>query len=154
VLRFERHLPESIETLWRRVTDPDEMRAWFPTRIEIVEWKVGAALTHHFDGHDVDPLPGTVVEWRPPHRVIFTWGEDSIDFELSEGPQSGIDFVLAAQSSASHAARDAAGWESCLDQLQFNRETESWWNRFDRYVASYEPVLGPQEGPPKGFEVL
>jgi uncharacterized protein YndB with AHSA1/START domain len=54
VLRFERHLPGSVGTVWRAVTDPDQMRAWFPTRIEIEEWKVGASLTHHFDDDDID----------------------------------------------------------------------------------------------------
>jgi uncharacterized protein YndB with AHSA1/START domain len=42
ILRFERHLPKPIEEVWRAVTDPTEMRAWFPTRIEIDEWKAGA----------------------------------------------------------------------------------------------------------------
>ena len=41
VLRFERHLAQPVETTWRAVTDPDEMRAWLPTRIEIAEWKGG-----------------------------------------------------------------------------------------------------------------
>ncbi len=88
VLRFERHLSVSIEAAWRAATDLDEMRAWFPTRIEIEggEWKPGARLAHHFDGHDIDPLPGTVLEWDPPRRARFTWGTDTIGFELAPGP--------------------------------------------------------------------
>ena len=50
------------------MTDLDEMRSWFPTRIELDEWKAGASLVHHFDGHDIGPLTGTVLEWDPPHR--------------------------------------------------------------------------------------
>ena len=61
IIRFERHLPKPVDVVWRAVTDPDEMRAWFPTKIEIDEWKVGASLTHVFGEHDIDPLPGTVV---------------------------------------------------------------------------------------------
>jgi uncharacterized protein YndB with AHSA1/START domain len=152
-LRLERDLPASIDAVWRAVTDPDEMRSWFPTRIEIDEWKVGGHLTHHFDGHDLDPLPGTVIEWQPPHRVRFTWGEDTITFELTAAPVHGTTFVLTAESSPPRVARDAAGWESCLDQLQFGRETESWTIRFDHYVANFQPVFGHQDGPPENFDV-
>ena len=83
VLKFERHLQKPVDDVWRAVTDPAEMRAWFPTRIEIDEWKVGAQLTHFFDEHDIDALPGKVLEWDPPRRVSFTWGTDTICFELA-----------------------------------------------------------------------
>jgi len=85
-----------------------------------------------------------VIDWRPPHPITF---------ELAAAPEGGTDFVLRTESSAEHAARGAAGWEGCLDQLQFARETESWTDLFDHYVVAFEPVLGPQEGPPEGFQV-
>ena len=150
VLRFERHLARPVEDVWRAVTDPTEMRSWFPTRVEIAEWKVGASLTHHFDGHDIDPLPGTVLEWDPSRRVRFTWGEDTIGFDLTPAPDGGTVFVLTEELSAGHAARNAAGWESCLDRLEHGSETEPWQPRFEHYVAAFEPRLGHQEGPPEG----
>jgi uncharacterized protein YndB with AHSA1/START domain len=150
ILRFERHLPRPVDAVWRAVTDPEQMRAWFPTRIEIVEWKAGATLTHFFDGHDTDPLPGTVLEWDPPHRVCFTWGTDRIGFELTPAPDGGTIFVLTEELGANIAARNAAGWEACLDRLERGRERESWNQRFDRYTAQFEPLLGHQDGPPGG----
>lgn len=153
VLRFERRLLEPLETVWRAVTDPEEMRSWFPTRVEIDEWKVGASVTHHFDEPSIGPLPGIVVDWLPPHKVGFTWGEDTIRFQLSATPGDDTLFVLTEELSAAHAARNAAGWDACLDRLQFKRETESWTSRFNRYCALFEPVLGPQEGPPEAFHV-
>lgn len=154
VLRFERHLPGSVEAVWQAVTDPIQMRAWFPTRIEIDEWAVGASLTHHFDDHDIEALPGTVLSWDPPHGVSFTWGPDTIAFALTEAPGGGTTFVLTEELSASHAARNAAGWDSCLDQLQLGEENEAWGPRFERYAATFEPILGHQEGPPEGFNDL
>jgi uncharacterized protein YndB with AHSA1/START domain len=153
VLRFERHLPRSPAEVWRAVTDPLEMRSWFPTRIEIEQWKVGAELTHYFDEHDIDPLPGTVLEWDPPHRVRFTWGTDTISFELAPSTGGGTLFVLTEELDANHAARNAAGWEACLDRLQGGVEREPWRARFDRYADRFESVLGSQDGPPDGIEV-
>ena len=151
VLRFERHLPKPIEAVWRAITDPAEMRTWFPTRIEIDEWKVGADLTHFFEDHDIDPLPGTVLEWDPPRRVSFTWGADIIGFELTAASDGATTFVLTEELGASVAARNAAGWEMCLDRLEHRTAGESWKPRFERYVAAFEPMLGRQEGPPEGY---
>jgi uncharacterized protein YndB with AHSA1/START domain len=153
ILRFERHLPRDVEAAWRAVTDPAEMRAWFPTRVEIDggQWQAGARLTHHFHGHDIEPLPGTVLEWDPPHRVRFTWGEDTIGFELTAAPDGGTIFVLTEELSASAAARNAAGWESCLDRLQHGEVRENWKARFAHYAAELEPTLGHQDGPPAGY---
>jgi uncharacterized protein YndB with AHSA1/START domain len=130
------------------------MRSWFPTRIEIDEWRVGAKMTHFFDDHDIDPLGGTVLEWAPPHCVSFTWGLDTITFELSELADDVTLFVLTEELDASHAARNAAGWDACLDRLQDGSEAEPWKVRFDRYVSTFEPVLGRQEGPPQGYRGL
>lgn len=152
VLRFERHLARPVADVWRAVTDLAEMRAWFPTRIDIEggQWKAGARLTHHFDGHDIGPLPGTVLDWDPPHRVRFTWGSDTIGFELAAAPGGGTIFVLTEELSASAAARNAAGWQACLDNLEHGHEREGWTSRFDRYTAAFEPLLGRQDGPPEG----
>jgi uncharacterized protein YndB with AHSA1/START domain len=151
VLRFERHLTKPVDSVWRAVTDPDEMRSWFPTRIVIEEWKVGAPLTHHFDDHDIDPLPGSVLEWDPPRRVAFTWGTDTIGFELTAAPDGGTIFVLTEELGAQIAARNAAGWEVCLDRLAHGDAGEPWEPRFARYVSAFEPTLGHQEGPPDGY---
>ena len=147
ILRFERFLPRPIEQVWRAVTDPDEMRVWFPTRIEIDAWEPGAPLTHHFDGSDLPPLPGTVLECAKPRRLVFTWGEDTITFDLTPA-DGGTRFELSEQLGANHAARNAAGWEVCLDRLVLGHVTEPWAARFERYTAAYTPILGAQEAPP------
>jgi uncharacterized protein YndB with AHSA1/START domain len=147
VLRFERFLPRPVEEVWRAVTDPAEMRAWFPTRIEIDRWESGASLTHHFDDQSLDALPGTVLECSEPHRLVFTWGDDTIGFELS-AVEGGTTFVLTEELGASKAARNAAGWEVCLERLVAGSVGEDWASRFERYSAAYAPLLGKQDGPP------
>ena len=152
VLRFERFLPRPVEDVWRAVTDQAEMKAWFPTRIEIDHWEQGAELTHHFDDQPFGPLPGKVLECDPPHRLSFTWGEDTIGFELIPA-EGGTTFVLTEELGASKAATNAAGWEVCLDRLVDGVAGEDWRPRFERYVAQFEPVLGHQDGPPEGANV-
>jgi uncharacterized protein YndB with AHSA1/START domain len=151
ILRFERHLPRPIEEVWRAVTEPEQLSAWFPSRIEIDEWKVGARLRHHFDGHDLDPLEGEVLECVPPRRLSFTWGTDTISYSLTPAAGGGTTFVLTEELGAAIAARNAAGWESCLDRLVDGADGGDWRPRFERYVADFEPVLGRQEGPPTGY---
>ncbi len=152
VLRFERFLPRPVEEVWRSITDPTELRAWFPTRIEIAHWETGANLIHHFDGQSFDALPGTVLECSAPHRLMFTRGDDTIDFELS-ATDGGTTFVLTEELGASKAARNAAGWEVCLERLVEGVVAEEWTPRFERYNASFVPLLGAQEGPPARIHV-
>jgi uncharacterized protein YndB with AHSA1/START domain len=152
VLRFERFLPRPVEEVWQAVTDPTQMRAWFPTRIEIDRWEPGATITHHFDGQPVAPLPGKVLECSEPHRLVFTWGEDTIGFELSPA-EGGTLFVLTEELAAPHAARNAAGWEVCLERLVAGTVGEDWRPRFERYKTAFEPALGPQDGPPADVKV-
>ena len=151
VLRFERFLPRPIAEVWRAVTDPAEMKAWFPTRIDIDRWEVGATFTHHFEEDAFGPLPGRVLECDEPHRLVFTWGDDTIGFDLS-ATEGGTTFVLTEELAAPHAARNAAGWEVCLERLVEGVADEDWKPRFDRYSATFEPLLGAQEGPPAGVK--
>jgi len=61
--------------------------------------------------------------------------------------------VLIDELPAGAAARNAAGWEVCLDRLTgLDPSADAWRPRFDGYVAAFEPVLGPQEGPPAGYK--
>jgi hypothetical protein len=78
---------------------------------------------------------------------VFTWGEDKIFFELSAAV-GGTSFVLTEELSAAKAARNAAGWEVCLERLTAGAVGEDWTSRFARYTATYEPLLGAQDGPP------
>jgi hypothetical protein len=73
-------------------------------------------------------------------------------FELyPEGP--GTRLVLIDQLQASAAARNAAGWEDCLDLLAGRPvDKDAWRRRFTAYAAAFEPAIGPQEGPPAGYK--
>jgi uncharacterized protein YndB with AHSA1/START domain len=153
-VRFERHLPQSPDVVWRALTDPEELKAWFPCDIVVDAWKVGASLTFRFRDQAVPDMAGTVLELDEPRLLAYTWGEDdTLRFELTPHASGGTVLVLIDELRAGIAARNAAGWEVCLDRLTGSTAADDAWRpRFARYVDAFEPTLGPQEGPPPGFD--
>jgi hypothetical protein len=98
-------------------------------------------------------LTGTVLAVDEPKLLSYTWGDDEIlRFELyPEG--AGTRLVLSDQLQASWAARNAAGWDDCLDRLAgLPGDKDAWPRRFAAYSAAFESVIGPQEGPPAGYK--
>jgi uncharacterized protein YndB with AHSA1/START domain len=148
-VRFERHLSQPPPEVWRAITEPEGQRAWFPGVILTDEWKVGATLTFRDDNMK---FTGTVLELDEPRLLVFTWGPDTLRFELRPEPAGGTLLVLVDELPPETAARNAAGWDVCLDRLAGNDQPDDWKPRFDRYTRAFEPVLGPQEGPPPGYE--
>jgi uncharacterized protein YndB with AHSA1/START domain len=150
-VRLERRLTDPPEVVWAALTDPAQLRAWFPSGV-IVEggaWRPGAALRFPFPPEVSDmTLTGEVLAVDEPRALAFTWGEETLRFELTpEG--GGTRLVLIDELPASHAARNAAGWDTCLDKLAGGEpDHDAWKPRFEAYAAEFEPALGPQEGPP------
>ena len=150
-VRLERRLPDPPALVWRALTEREQLRSWFPSDV-IVDggrWEVGATITFPFPPEVIDmTLMGEVLEVDEPNLLAFTWGEDTLRFELSP-EEGGTRLVLVDELPAGSAARNAAGWEICLDRLAgLQPASDAWQPRFERYTAAFEPALGPQEGPP------
>jgi uncharacterized protein YndB with AHSA1/START domain len=153
VIRFERHLVDPPEVVWQALTDRAQLKRWFPCDIITDEWKVGAALKFEFREGKWPPLAGRVLECDEPRVLAFTWGEETLRFELMPESTGATLLILTDELDRGFAARNAAGWAECLDLLEGRPEQGGGWKlRFDHYVAAFERVLGHQEGPPPGFE--
>lgn len=149
VVRFERVLARMPDAVWRAITDPEELKAWFPCGVIADSWKPGAALSFPFDGGPT--LTGTVLEADEPHVLAYTWGEETLRFTLTPEPGGRTRLVLTDELDSPIAARNAAGWQVCLARLAGEADAgDAWKGHFDRYTAAFEPALGPQEGPPAG----
>ena len=151
-LRLERSLPDPPEVVWLALTDREQLRSWFPSDVIVSggRWEVGAAIAFPFPPEVVDmTLTGEVLELDEPHVLAFTWGEETLRFELAaEG--DGTRLVLVDELPADAAARNTAGWERCLDRLAgLEPAPDGWQPRFERYVAAFEPTLGRQEASPQ-----
>jgi uncharacterized protein YndB with AHSA1/START domain len=121
VVRFERTFPHPVAQVWDAVTDPACLAQWFPTTVEFGALRAGEPITFRFAEDRYPAMDGVFREVEPPHRLVFTWGDDVLTFELE--PRDGDETAACRLAfsvvldSADKAARDAAGWDSCLDSL-------------------------------------
>lgn len=153
-VRLERQLSDPPEVVWRALTDRAELGSWFPCDV-VVEggmWAPGARIAFRFDPKVMDlTLRGEVLEVVEPRVLSYTWGEELLRFELS-AKDGGTLLVLIDELPANAAARNAAGWEDCLDLLAGRKPAEGAWQaRFAEYRVVFEPALGQQDGPPPEY---
>jgi uncharacterized protein YndB with AHSA1/START domain len=59
-LRFERRLAHPPEKVWRALTEPEHLEAWFPTTIE-GEFETGAALRFRHRDTDLPAMDGDML---------------------------------------------------------------------------------------------
>jgi uncharacterized protein YndB with AHSA1/START domain len=119
VVRFERTFPHAAAQVWDAISDPDRLAQWFPTTVEFDALRAGAPIVFRFAEDRYPPMSGMFREVSPPRRLSFTWGDDVLTFELEErdgGAACRLAFSVVLDS-ADKAARDAAGWDDCLDML-------------------------------------
>ena len=154
MVRFERTFPHPISAVWAAITDPGQLEGWFPTTVEFDQLRAGAAIVFRFAEDRYPSMNGEILELRPPERLVFTWGGDRLTFELEpreEGAACRLAFTVVLDS-ADKAARDSAGWEACLDQLDLvaggrqpvrPAETGKW----EDYYAAYQCLGLPATAP-------
>ena len=154
-VRLERDLPDPPEVVWGALTERERLRDWFPSDVVVEggEWRVGAGIRFPFPPEVIEmTLSGEVLAVDEPRELAFTWGEETLRFELT-ARDGGTRLVLMDELPARNAARNAAGWDTCLDKLAgLDPAADAWKARFELYSAAFAPELGPQEGPPAGYK--
>lgn len=147
-LRFERRLRHSPAKVWRAVTDPAELRHWFPAEVE-AELRPGAPMRFTFpDEAPVEPdWDGEVLEVDEPKVFMFRWGEDVVRMELiPDGDGCRLVFtqtIGGGQVGLLAAGRAATGWDACLDQLVAQLdgatapERTDWLTPTEHYIEKF-----------------
>ncbi len=165
-LRVERHLDHAPEKVWSVLTERDLLMQWFPWDVE-GEWTEGVALRFIFlhgegEGLSEEELSGEVFSVDPPRLLEFRWGTHLLRYDLAPDG-NGCRFRLSeAFDDPSLGARNAAGWEMCVENLDMLLEggalvefaVEVWRTKFKRYVEKFEAAVGPQQGPPEDHPML
>jgi uncharacterized protein YndB with AHSA1/START domain len=156
-LRFTRELAHPAEKVWRALTEPEHLDAWFPQRI-VGEWTAGAPLEFESRHGEFPSFKGEVLACEPPTLLEFRWGSDVIRFEIVPHA-TGCTFVLTdVFGELGKAARDAAGWHTCLDFLAHHLDGQAapwtsgkrWSEVHPGYVEDFGPaaaVIGPPDPP-------
>jgi len=149
-VRFERRLAHPPERVWRAITEPDDLAAWFP---DTIEGEFGPDAEVRFPKFVEMGLPATgkVTEYDPPRLLAYTWGPSTLRFEL-EPDGDGCLLVFTDTLPREESAKNAAGWEVCLGDLErmlageeaAGREPDEWSELHEHYAASFgvDPEVG------------
>jgi uncharacterized protein YndB with AHSA1/START domain len=154
LLSFTRFLPHPPELVWRAITEPEHLSAWFPARID-GERRAGAVLRFVFEHDEGPPGDGSVEVFDPPRVFAFTWGPESLRFELDLVDGGTILTFVNGFDELGKAVRDAAGWHYCLERLdadldgrEFSDEPVPRWKTLERRYAEVFPPEAATIGPP------
>jgi len=126
-LTVERHIPAPPERVWRALTDPAELAAWFwPPRFETVaelETREGGALRIASAPAEL-AVTGTVTAVDPGHGFSTTWRWDGEDIETRvtialtpDGDGTRVTVRHDGFADGEAAAEHVRGWNDCLDRL-------------------------------------
>jgi uncharacterized protein YndB with AHSA1/START domain len=107
---LQRTLHHGVDRVWRAVSEPDGLAAWFPSKVGL-DLRVGGAVTFEL-GPD-----GVVTDLDAPHLLAFTWGDDHLRFELSTAGSATVLTLTHTFGDRAGAASFASGWTTCLAEL-------------------------------------
>jgi uncharacterized protein YndB with AHSA1/START domain len=148
VLRFERTFAHPPERVWRALTDPDQLRRWFPAVVDF-DLTPGAKLRFDLtpeakrrlripDG-EATTTDGEVTRVEPPRLLEYTWGEEVLRWELTADAAGGCRLVFTdvfadlGGAAESGAAQMGAGWHAGLEVLEARLDgREVGWSAWDR----------------------
>ena len=87
-LRFERHYPRAIETVWAALTDPARLADWMsPADVEPL---LGGRFVLFTDR--AEPMAGRILVWAPPCTLEISWSNQ-------DAPDSVVRFDLATDGA-------------------------------------------------------
>jgi uncharacterized protein YndB with AHSA1/START domain len=153
-LRFTRKLTHPPEKVWRALTEPEHLAAWFPTDIE-GERASGAPLRFRFRNGEGPTIDGQMITYDPHSVLEFQWGGgETLRFELRPDGDGTYLTFLNTFDQLGKASRDAAGWHVSLDALEDRLDgrtpastpTERWRDVHQSYVERFGPeasTIGP-----------
>jgi uncharacterized protein YndB with AHSA1/START domain len=144
-LRFERRLAHPVDRVWRAITEPDELEAWFVAR---PEWRPEPGET--FNAMDQD---GEVTDVEPPHLLAWKWGGELFRFELSADGDGCLLVFTHVFDERMFGAQHATGWEVHFTRLDAllagstrteEEAMEAWGEIHERYAEKFglDPEVG------------
>ncbi|GIH24180.1 hypothetical protein Aph01nite_24900 [Acrocarpospora phusangensis] len=126
VLRMERRLAHPVEKVWRAITEPGHLGAWYPFPVAEMDLRTGGTII--FDDGAGTVLKAVITELDPPRVFAFSEHapssmprerEDLARFELRPDPAGGCLLIFTHTFDDRYAAASyASGWQTCLVALE------------------------------------
>ena len=129
-VRLQRLLPGPIERVWAYLTDGELRRQWLAAGEMQSEADTPFTLTWRNDELTDPPgakpegfggehsMSSLLIEYDPPHRLVFTWGDGDVAFDLqTKGDQVLLTLTHRGISDRRNMLMIGAGWHQHLDVL-------------------------------------
>ncbi len=148
-LTYERHFPDPPETVWKAITDPEQLAVWYLTRARIDPREGGEVDL--VSGPSRFHVVGRILTWDPPRVFEHEWKADPRP-ELPGGENARIRWELAPEGSGTvltvvfaglhrpTALGFAAGMHAFLDRLEAQRSggpLPNWRSRSEELRPLY-----------------
>ena len=169
VVRFERVMPGSVETVFEHIVDGKKRGTWL-ARGEM-ERRKGGRIELFFKHSELSTVPeptpekykamenghgftGEVTVYEPPRRVGFTWGEGSeVLFELTpEGENTRLVLTHFKLQTRGDMVGVSGGWHTHLGVLAdrlAGSDPGGFWARHGKMEGVYEGRFGEEVRGPK-----
>jgi uncharacterized protein YndB with AHSA1/START domain len=155
-LRFERRLAHPVAKVWRAITEPEQLRAWFPAAVDM-EPTPGAKLRFELPSdaqarHDIPDADmvsyGEVTAVNPPRLLEYTWSGEVLRWELEPADDGCRLRFTNVFDDREIAAGDGAGWHVALEALGTVLEggdvhRPALFDRADEMAGTYACAFGP-----------
>lgn len=141
-IRFVRLVAHPPEKVWRAITDPEQLREWFPAVVEL-DRPVGTPVffgvtdeqrRRYGMADDPDRAPnGRILRNQPPLVLEYEWAGEILTWEITGTPEGSRLVFTNVLSEPDAAGPAAAGWEAGLEVVEAQLDgTPITWNPLDR----------------------
>ncbi|MFC0625755.1 SRPBCC family protein [Kribbella deserti] len=145
-LRIERRLGHAPAKVWRALTEPSELAAWFPAVVELdlrLDGRIAFSFEQGEDGFVEDPdNAGVIRAYDPPRLLEYNWGVEVLRWELEPDGDGCVMTLTATFDDRPAAASYTAGWLGCFSALDLmlggsGEEPVDYAPRHEHYVAKF-----------------
>ena len=125
-IRKELTIQATRQQVWAALTEPEQLKRWFPTKDAVVDLRPGGEIYLEWDDANAT---GIFDEIDPPNRLVYRWHpagdghpSTSVEFTLAdaeEGAATSLTVVERGFAQLPPESRDGnvEGWTSELQEL-------------------------------------